>query len=56
MRHRNFRIEDDTWSDALLAAELCDERMSDVLRDFVRAYVRKRRKLIDAERARRELS
>lgn len=50
MRHRNFRLDDATWRDASRIAELRGERISDVMRDLVKGYVRKHRKLLDADR------
>lgn len=51
MRHRNFRLEEATWRDAVRIAELRDERISDVMRDMVRGYVRKHRKLLESAEA-----
>lgn len=51
MRHRNFRLDDATWRDAVRIAELRDERISDVLRSLVKGYVAKHRKLLEADKA-----
>jgi len=48
MNHRSFRIDDKLWRDAVRIAALRDERISDVLRDFLRGYVAKHRKLLAA--------
>lgn len=53
MRHRNFRIDDRTWRDAVRIAELRDERISDVMRDLVKGYVRRHRKLLDPDQSER---
>lgn len=45
-QHRNFRIEDDLWLSAARIAELRNERTSDVMRDLVKGYVAKHRRLI----------
>lgn len=47
MRHRNFRLDDETWFAASRIAELTDERISDVMRSLVQGYVRKNRKLLE---------
>jgi hypothetical protein len=47
MKHRNFRLDNRTWKAASRIADLRRERISDVLRDFVRGYVRRHRKLLD---------
>lgn len=52
MRHRNFRLDDATWRDAVRIAELRDERISDVMRTLVKGYVAKHRKLLEADKAR----
>ena len=49
MRHRNFRLDDATWRDASRIAELRGERISDVMRELVKGYVRKHRKLLEAD-------
>jgi hypothetical protein len=54
MRHRNFRLDDATWRDAVRIAELRDERISDVMRSLVKGYVAKHRKLLDEDRARQQ--
>lgn len=51
MRHRNFRLDDTTWQDASRIAELRGERISDVMRTLVKAYVTRHRKLLDKDRA-----
>jgi len=45
-QHRNFRIEDDLWLTAARIAELRNERTSDVMRDLVKGYVARYRKLV----------
>lgn len=45
-RHRNFRIEDELWLTAARIAELRNERTSDVLRDFLKGYVSRNRRLV----------
>jgi hypothetical protein len=46
-RHRNFRIEDETWFALARIAELQRERTSEVMRELAEGYVRKHRKLIE---------
>lgn len=36
---RNFRLDEDTWTDVVLLAELTDRNASDVIRDALAAYV-----------------
>jgi len=46
MKHRNFRLDDETWFAALRIAELRGSRISDVARDFFRGYVRRHKRLL----------
>lgn len=50
-RHRNFRIEDETWFALARIAELRRERTSEVMREFAEGYVRKHRRLIENDPA-----
>jgi hypothetical protein len=45
-KHRNFRIEDETWFALSRIAELRRERTSEVMRELAEGYVRKHRRLI----------
>ena len=45
-RHRNFRIEDDVWLTLSRIAELRNERTSDVMRDLVKGYISRHRRLV----------
>lgn len=45
-RHRNFRVEDEIWLTAARIAELREERTSDVMRDFLKGYISRHRKLV----------
>jgi len=47
MRHRNFRLDDETWFALTRIAEIQDKRTSDIMRDLVRGYVRRNRRLLD---------
>lgn len=47
MRHHNVRVDDATWKAALRIADLRGERISDVIREFLRGYVRRHRKLLE---------
>lgn len=49
MKHRNFRLDDETWEAASRIAELRKERISDVMRTLVRGYVRRHRRLLDSD-------
>lgn len=49
MRHRNFRLDDETWDAASRIAELRNERISDVMRTLVRGYVRRHKRLLDSD-------
>lgn len=45
-KHRNFRIEDDLWFALARIAELRRERTSEVMRQLVKGYVARHRKLL----------
>lgn len=45
-RHRNFRIEDETWFALSRIAELRGERTSEVMRQLAKGYVTRHRKLL----------
>lgn len=45
-RHRNFRIEDEVWLTLSRIAELRNERTSDVMRDLVKGYISRHRRLV----------
>jgi len=45
-RHRNFRIEDEVWLTLARIAELRNERTSDVMRDLVKGYISRHRRLV----------
>lgn len=45
-RHRNFRVEDEIWLTAARIAELRNERTSDVMRDFLKGYISRNRRLV----------
>lgn len=47
MRHRNVRMDDETWMAASRIAQLRGERISDVVRNLVRGYVARNRKLLE---------
>jgi len=47
MKHRGFRLDDETWYAASRIAELQGSRISDVARDFFRGYVRRHKRLLD---------
>lgn len=49
MKHRNFRLDDSTWKAASRIAELRGERISDAMRELVRGYVRRHKKLLDSD-------
>lgn len=46
MTHRNFRIEDADWKALSRIAALQGERTSEVMRQLVKGYVAKHRKLL----------
>ena len=45
-RHRNFRVEDEVWLTAARIAELRNERTSDVMRDLLKGYISRHRRLV----------
>ncbi|WP_348239968.1 hypothetical protein, partial [Salmonella enterica] len=45
-KHRNFRVEDEVWFTFARIAELRNERTSDALRDLMKRYIARHRKLI----------
>jgi hypothetical protein len=49
MKHRNFRLDDETWFAASRVAELMGSRISDVAREFFRGYVRRHKRLLDKD-------
>lgn len=49
MKHRNFRLEDETWFAAVRIAELRGSRVSDVAREFFRGYVRRHKRLLEGD-------
>lgn len=49
MKHRNFRLDDETWFAASRIAELRGSRISDVMRELARGYVRRHKRLLDGD-------
>ena len=47
MKHRNVRMDDETWWAISRIAELRGIRVSDVMRDLARGYHRRHKKLLD---------
>lgn len=43
----NVRVKPSVWEDARKIAELRGDRISDVIREFLKGYVRRHRKLLD---------
>lgn len=48
-KHRNVRIEGLIWFAASRAAEINGERISNVVRDLLSAYVQRNKKALDAD-------
>ena len=46
-KHRNVRMDSRTWFAASRIAELQGQRISDVVRDLLKGYVSKNRRLIE---------
>lgn len=46
MRHRNFRLDDETWFAASRIAAIKGQRISDVMRDLARNYVTRHKRLL----------
>jgi predicted transcriptional regulator len=51
MKHRNFRLDDETWFAFSRLAELYDQRVSDRARDLLRRDVARHRKELDSDPA-----
>lgn len=49
MKHRNFRLDDETWFAASRIAELQGTRISDIARDLFRGYVRRHKRLLEGD-------
>lgn len=49
MKHRNVRMDDETWFAASRLAEMYDQRISDLVRDLLRRYVSRHRKELDED-------
>lgn len=47
MKTYNVRVRPSTWETARKIADARGERISDVIRDFLKEYVRKNRKVLD---------
>jgi hypothetical protein len=49
LKHRNFRLDDETWFGVSRIAELRGTRISDVMRDLARGYFRRHKRLLEGD-------